>query len=74
MTDPTARYNFKTGDQVVVKGWPPSSPMTVTDTSDRSLLTLELPSGCTVRVGRLACELVQNGNDSNTDTTQEATP
>jgi len=59
MTDPTARYGFKIGDQVVVKGWPPSSPMTVTDTSDSSLLSLELPSGCSVRVGRLACVLVE---------------
>ena len=64
MTDSTARYGFKIGDQVVVKGWPPTSPMTVTDTSDRSLLTLELPSGCNVRVGRLACDLVQTDNDS----------
>ena len=70
MTDSTARYNFRKGDQVVVRGWPPSSPMTVTDTGDTSLLTLELPSGCSVRVGRLACVLVQGDSDS-THNTQE---
>ncbi len=73
MTGPTARYSFKVGDQVVVKGWPPTSPMTVTDTSDTALLTLELPSGCSVRVGRLACVLVCTSNDS-TNTTQETSP
>ncbi len=73
MSNPTTRYGFKIGDQVAIRGWPASSPMTVTDTGDSALLTLELPSGCTVRVGRLACELVQGDSDSIHDT-QETTP
>lgn len=59
------RFSFRIGDEVCVKGWPPSSPMVVTDTSDQSLLTLELPSSYQVRVGRAAVMLI--GNGSNTD-------
>ena len=54
------QYNFKAGDQVVVRGWPPSAVMTVIDHSDRSLLILETPGGAQLKVGRLACALAAN--------------
>jgi hypothetical protein len=59
VTDTLAKHQFRVGDEIVCLGWPPSPPLTVTDTSDASLLTCELPSGCTVRVGRAACEIVK---------------
>jgi hypothetical protein len=58
MTDQLARYNFRVGDQVLVKGWPPSDVLEVIDTSDRALLILQTPSGTTLKVGRLQCTLV----------------
>lgn len=58
MSDTLTRYGFRVGDQVVVKGWPPSSPLIVIDTSDRSLLVLETPSGATLKAGRLQITLV----------------
>jgi len=54
MTDPLQRYGFRIGDQVRVRGWPPSTVFEVADTSDRALLTLRTPSGAVLRVGRLA--------------------
>lgn len=54
MTDTLARYNFRTGDQVLVTGWPTSTVLEVVDTSDSALLTLQTPNGATLRVGRLA--------------------
>lgn len=53
MTD-LNRYNFKPGDHVIVKGWPPSRQLEVVDTSDRSLLTLKASNGSTLKIGRLA--------------------
>lgn len=60
MTDSTARYGFKIGDLVVVRGWPPSTAMEVIDTSDRALLTLQTPSGTMLKVGRLAVVLLDS--------------
>lgn len=64
MTDPTARYGFKIGDQVVIKGWPPSKVLEVVDVSDRALLTLQTPSGAQLKVGRLAVVLTNSGEDT----------
>jgi len=58
MTDPLAKHNFKVGDRVTVRGWPPSPVLTVIDTSDPSLLTLQTVGGAQLRVGRLACERI----------------
>ena len=59
MSNPLARYNFKPGDQVVVKGWSPGDVLEVVDTSDPALLTLHTPGGAQLKVGRLACERVE---------------
>lgn len=54
MNDALQRFSFRTGNQVLVDGWPPSTVLKVVDTSDNALLTLRTPNGVTVRVGRLA--------------------
>lgn len=51
-------YAFRVGDQVLIKGWPPSNVLEVIDTSDRALLILQTPSGATLKVGRLQVTLV----------------
>ena len=58
MSNPLDRYNFRMGDQVVVKGWPPSNVLEVIDVSDQALLTLQTPAGTTLKVGRLQVTLV----------------
>ena len=58
MTDTLARYNFRLGDQVVIKGWPPSPTLEVVDVNDRALLTLQAPGGALLRVGRLQVTLI----------------
>lgn len=63
MTD-LARYAFKSGDTVCIKGIPPSPPMRVIDCSDRSLLLLEAPTGAVVRLGRLQVALVERGGQT----------
>jgi len=58
MNETLAMYAFRAGDQVLVKGWPPSNVLEMIDASDRALLTLQTPSGATLKVGRLQCTLV----------------
>jgi len=58
MNDTLAMYAFRVGDQVLIKGWPPSNVLEVIDTSDRALLILQTPSGATLKVGRLQVTLV----------------
>ena len=45
------QIDFKPGDSVVIKGWPPRE-MEVTDTRNPILLTVRAPNGATLRVGR----------------------
>ena len=61
MSDPLAKHAFRPGDEVRILGIPPSPPMRIIDCTDPALLVLEAPSGYTVRVGRLSCELVTTG-------------
>jgi len=58
MNETLAMHAFRVGDQVLVKGWPPSDVLEVIDTSDRALLVLQTPAGATLKVGRLQCTLV----------------
>jgi hypothetical protein len=45
------QINFKPGDTVVLKGWPPQEMM-VTDNRNAALLTVRAPNGAALRVGR----------------------
>jgi hypothetical protein len=45
------QIDFKPGDSVVLRGWPPRE-MKVTDTRNPVLLTVRAPNGATLRVGR----------------------
>ena len=48
------------GDRVFVKGWPPVS-LEVVDCSDRSIVTLRSEYGATLKIGRLAVVLADEG-------------
>jgi hypothetical protein len=59
-------HQFHLGDHVVVLGWPPAEHMEVVGIGDRAMLTLRLPSGAHIKVGRRQCAPVSANKEEST--------